>query len=74
VRGDHESAARLLGAANAIVEEIAWQIAPHERDAFDDATRPVLERIDEPAIAAALEAGRRMSEANAAEYALTTAN
>jgi tetratricopeptide (TPR) repeat protein len=72
VRGDLESAARMLGAAETIVAEIGEEMQPYERSAFGDAIVPVVDRADEPALRAALEAGKAMSEPDAAAYAIAT--
>ncbi len=70
--GQFEPAARMLGAAEAIDEVTGWLMEPYEREAFAEAVAPVLARVDEPVIAAALAAGRLMSESDAAAYALAT--
>jgi len=67
------AAAQLLGAAGRVEEETAWQMQSYERDAFDEAVAPVLERADEPEIASALAAGRELSDAEAAACALSAA-
>ena len=69
-RGDLESAARMLGAAETIEEQIGEEMEPYERSAFAEALAPVVDRADEPEIAAAWAAGRAMSESEAAAYAL----
>jgi tetratricopeptide (TPR) repeat protein len=74
VRGELESAARMLGAAEAIEESSNWPgLEWYERDALAVAIAPVIEQIAEPEIAAAWAAGRAMSEAEVAEYALVKA-
>ncbi len=73
VRGDLESAARMLGAAETLQERTGEKVpAPYERPAFEEALAPVVERADEPLIAAALAAGHAMTESEAATYALAT--
>jgi hypothetical protein len=71
VRGEFELAARLLGAAEAIDEKSGWpDMDAHERQAV--AATTALSRSDAPEIAAAREAGRAMSDSEAAAYALAT--
>ena len=72
VRGDLESAARMLAAAEALQELTGETMYLYERSAYEDGAALVLDRIDEPEIAAAWAAGRAMSEADAAVYALAT--
>jgi tetratricopeptide (TPR) repeat protein len=72
VRGEHEPAARLLGAAETLQEQTDDVMAPFERSVFARAVEPVADRADEPEIAAALAAGRAMSEPDAVAYALAT--
>ncbi len=72
LRGEAEPAARILGAAEAIGEQIEYTMAPYERSALANAVASVVDRIDEPEIAAAWAAGRAMNEADAAAYALAT--
>jgi tetratricopeptide (TPR) repeat protein len=67
---DLESAARLLGAAEAIHEQIGQDIEGYAKRAFDHAQSRVHESLGEPAVAAAYAAGRAMSEADAVAYAL----
>ena len=45
---------------------------PYEGSAFGEADRLVVDRADEPEIAAASAAGRAMNEADAAAFALAT--
>ena len=72
-RGDLEPAARMLGAAEGIEEADAWpELDGYEHDAFNTALAPLLDRTDEPALAAARAAGRRMSDVDAAAFALAT--
>ena len=73
--GQLDAAARMLGAAERIDEQTGFGVFladESERAVLDDATAPVLERAGEPDIAAAWAAGRAMSEADAAAYALAT--
>ena len=72
VRGKLESSARILGAAETLEDETGDSMDEYERLAYAGAMAPVLERADEPDIAAAREAGRAMSESDAAAYALAT--
>jgi predicted ATPase/class 3 adenylate cyclase len=72
LRGDVEAAARILGAAEAIGEQIDYSMAPYERSALEDAVASVFDRATDPEIAAAWAAGRAMSEDEAAAYALAT--
>ena len=71
VRGELEAAASMLGAADALEEQFDREAFPYET-AYADAVAPVLARAGEPEIAAAWAAGRAMSEADAAAYALAT--
>jgi hypothetical protein len=74
VRGDLESAARMLGAAATLQERTGEGVhEPYERPAFEEALAPIAERADEPPIAAALAAGRKMTESEATSFALGTA-
>jgi predicted ATPase/class 3 adenylate cyclase len=68
--GQLEAAARMLGTADRIDDETGFLWDTVERDAFDEVAAPLLDRVDEPEIAAALAAGRAMSESDAAAYAL----
>jgi predicted ATPase/class 3 adenylate cyclase len=72
LRGDLEPAARILAAAEAIGEQIEYPMAPYERSALANAVAPVVDRVTEPAIAAAWVAGRATSEADIVVYALAT--
>ncbi len=66
MREDLESAARLLGAAETIEAEIGEDAKmPFERAAFEETMATIADRADEPEIAAALAAGRAMSESDA---------
>jgi predicted ATPase len=72
IRGDLERAARLLGASAALQERIGEVLQNYSIDAYSAVSAPVLERLDEPEIAAAYAAGRAMSESDATELALST--
>jgi len=72
-RGDLEPAARMLGAAEGIEEADGWpELDRYERAAFEAALAPLLDRLDEPELAAARTAGQKMNEADAAAFALAT--
>jgi tetratricopeptide (TPR) repeat protein len=74
VRGEHESSARMLGAAEAIEESANWPgLEWYERAALAEAIAPVIEQMAEPEITAAWAAGRAMSETEVAQYALVKA-
>ena len=69
--GDLRSGARLLGASETVERQIGEEIdLPYARSAYAEALAPLVERAEEPEIAAALAAGRAMSESEAAAYAL----
>ncbi len=71
--GQLDAAARMIGAAERIDKQTGFGVFladESERAVLDDATAPVHDRADEPAIAAAWAAGRAMSESDAAAYAL----
>jgi predicted ATPase/class 3 adenylate cyclase len=68
--GQLEAAARMLGSADRIDDETGFLWDTFERDTFTEAIAPVFERANEPGIAAAMAAGRTMSEADAVAYAL----
>jgi predicted ATPase/class 3 adenylate cyclase len=70
--GELDAAARLLGAAEALHERIGRRLEPYAVKAFEEGSAPVRERIGEPELSAAWAAGRAMSEADAAAYALAT--
>ncbi len=73
VRGKLEAAARMHGAAEAIEIDGGWpSMDRYEREAVDEGTALVLDRIEEPEMTAAWAAGRVMSEADAAKYATAT--
>ena len=72
-RGDTETAARLLGAAEGVEERVGAPIQPYARQAFDQGAAPVRERLAEPAIAAVWSTGRAMTEDDAISFGLATA-
>ena len=72
MRGDAETAARLLGAAEGTTERIGEDVQPYAKRAYDESAALVRERLAEPAIAAAWAAGRAMSEADVVSFALAT--
>jgi hypothetical protein len=69
-RGDVETAARLLGAAGVMQEQIAEELQSYSIQAYAETAAPVTERLDEPDIAAAFAAGKAMSPQDAAQLAL----
>jgi predicted ATPase/class 3 adenylate cyclase len=71
--GRIEHAATMLGAAERIEEETGWSGVAHEREALGEVLAPVLARTGEAEIAAALAAGRAMTDAEAAAFALAGA-
>jgi hypothetical protein len=71
--GDLEAGARLLGAADKREEETGWMMEPYERDTFASDVAPVVARANEPEIAAALAAGRVMSDSEAVAFAVAIA-
>jgi tetratricopeptide (TPR) repeat protein len=68
-QGHAERAARLLGAAGAIREEIQAALAPIERDGYERGRALVREALGEEAFAAAWAAGRAMTLEEAVAYA-----
>jgi len=64
--------ARLLGAAEALHERLGRPLEPWAARVYADCSAPVRERLSEAELAAAWAAGRALSEADAAAYALTT--
>ena len=73
VRGEVESAARMLGAAEAIENETGWpSMDRYEREAVEEGITLVHDRLNEPEISAAWAGGRVMSESDAARYAVAT--
>jgi predicted ATPase/DNA-binding SARP family transcriptional activator len=75
-RGEFDSAARLLGAAESIEEGAGWPTTmdPYEQAAVAEGTTLVLGIAGEPELEAAWAAGRAMSESDAATYALSALN
>ena len=71
VRGDLEVAARLLGAAERVEARIGERIQGYATRAYDETAAPVRERLAEPAITAAWEAGHAMDEEDAVSFPLT---
>jgi tetratricopeptide (TPR) repeat protein len=71
-RGELQPAARMLGAADRMDEEIGRTREPYEQEAVADTVGIVLDRAEEPEIAMALAEGRAMSDAEVAAYALAT--
>jgi hypothetical protein len=69
-RGELDVAARLLGSAEALHEQIGRRIEPYAAAVYEECSALVRDRLDEPELAAAWAAGRAMSEADAAAYAL----
>ena len=72
MRGRLAAAARVLGAAEAVADAIGYRFEPYEDAVFSQSLAAMIERADEPAIAAALTEGRSMSESDAAAYAVAT--
>ena len=72
-KGEIETAARLLGAAESVEERIGELTQPYARRVFEEAAAAVRERLEQPAIAAAWASGRALSEADAVSFALATA-
>jgi predicted ATPase/class 3 adenylate cyclase len=68
---DLDSAARLLGAAESLHEQIGQDIETYAKKAFATGADRVHESLGEPAVAAAYAAGRAMSEADAVAFALS---
>ena len=71
--GEIETAARLLGAAESVEEQIGEATQPYARRAYEEGAAAVRERLEQPAIAAAWAAGGALSEADAVSFALATA-
>jgi predicted ATPase/class 3 adenylate cyclase len=72
VRGKLEDAARMLGAAETLEEQLGHNIDPYVRQAYAETTAAILARRDKPEIAAAWAEGKTMGDAEAAAYALAT--
>jgi hypothetical protein len=70
--GELGMSARLLGAAEALHERLGQPLEPWAARVYADCSAPVRERLGEAELAAAWAAGRALSEADAAAYALTT--
>jgi tetratricopeptide (TPR) repeat protein len=68
-RNDATAAARLLGAADALSEDLGTALEPAERDRHDRTAAAVRKRLGEETFAAAWEDGRALGE-RAVEYAL----
>jgi hypothetical protein len=68
--GDLTTAARLLGTAEAVSEEIDEQLLDYERTVCDEALALVISRANDAEIGTALATGRAMSESEAAAHAL----
>ena len=62
----------MLGAAEQIDEDTGSPGWSYARAVLAEYVTPIASRADEPEIAAALAAGRAMSESDAAAYALAT--
>ncbi len=69
---DPNRAARLLGAANALVEAIGGTLSPAERGDIDRTVAAVHTALGEASFSRAWEAGRAMSPDEAAAFALET--
>jgi predicted ATPase/DNA-binding SARP family transcriptional activator len=70
--GQPKSAARMLGAAEALEEQLGEKMDPYIRQVFAETTAFVLARCDEPGIATARREGKTMSDVEAAAYAFET--
>ena len=70
--GDLSAAARLFGAAEALHERLGQPIEDYAVRAYLEGSAPVRERLGEVELGAAWAAGRALSEADAAAYALKT--
>jgi Tetratricopeptide repeat len=70
--GELGVSARLLGAAEALHERLGRPLEPWAARVYTDCSAPVRERLGEAELAAAWAAGRALSEADAAAYALRT--
>jgi tetratricopeptide (TPR) repeat protein len=68
--GEVERAARLIGASFALRDSLALQLSSEERAIYERMRSALREALDEPAVAAAWEAGRAMTYTQAVEYAL----
>ena len=72
MRGEIGPAAQLLGAATAIEEQTGESMQGYAVDAYTKTAAPVLDRLEEPDVAAAYAAGRAMTQEDAAAYALAS--
>jgi tetratricopeptide (TPR) repeat protein len=72
VSGDLDAAARMLGAADAIEEEIGEDIQGYAASIFAETGARLFDQLDEPQIAAAYASGRAMSQPDAVAHALAT--
>ena len=70
--GELTPSARLLGAAEALHERLGQPVDDYAVRAFAEGSAPVRDRLAEVELAAAWAAGRALSEADAAAYALKT--
>jgi predicted ATPase/class 3 adenylate cyclase len=70
IHGAIEQAARILGAAERIDEQTGQELFTHEQAALAEGTAHVEARATEPDIAAALAAGRELSDEEACAFAL----
>jgi hypothetical protein len=68
--GRADRAARLLGAADALLERLGMTMMPIERALFDGTVRETRDRLGEERYASAWEEGHRMSQQHAVAYAL----
>jgi tetratricopeptide (TPR) repeat protein len=70
--GELDVAARMLGAAETLEEELGEEIDQYAQQAYAETTASILAHRDEPAVAAAWAEGNRMDDVEAATYALAT--
>ena len=70
--GEVTVSARLLGAAEALHERLGHPIDDYAIRAYAESSAPVRDRLGEVELAVAWAAGRALSEADAAAYALKT--
>jgi non-specific serine/threonine protein kinase len=70
--GDPERAARLLGAADALLEAMGGEFKPFERLLHDETVAAAQSGLTSHQFAAVLAEGELMSPAEAVEYALET--
>jgi predicted ATPase/class 3 adenylate cyclase len=69
-RGELTAAAQVYGAALTLEEQIGEVLQGYAVEAFELASAPVLERLDEPEVAAAFAAGKTLNADEAARLAL----